>query len=322
MEAKTLPYVVVAAPTCRRPRMLGQLLDSFARLDPAEATVSFVIVDNAPEAPVKEVVDAWRQRTGLNVRYILERESGIPFARNRALDEAIALGADFLAFVDDDEFVDRSWLKVIVAHQRREGSDFVGGPVRLAPPEPGSPVGGLVFNGVRQRYIRKERKNARRRQAGRDGSVTIITNNWLADVAWMRRHDLRFDVALRYTGGSDTALYHKAKSLGATSSWCPEAIVYETVPPERMSLGYQLRRARDQAATSFLRKSADERRSVPVNVATAAGKVIFGGLLVLVSPLTAGRTLVDGVRLVGYGIGYGYAMAGGRSRHYEALQGE
>ena len=50
--------------------------------------------------------------------------------------------------------------------------------------------------------------------------------------------------------------------------------------------------------------------------------MIFGGLLVLVSPFTAGRTLVDGVRLVGYGLGYGYAMAGWRSRHYEALQGE
>jgi hypothetical protein len=49
--------------------------------------------------------------------------------------------------------------------------------------------------------------------------------------------------------------------------------------------------------------------------------VIFGGLLVLISPLTAGRTLVDGVRLVGYGLGYGYAMAGRRSRHYEVQQG-
>ncbi len=122
-------------------------------------------------------------------------------------------------------------------------------------------------------------------------------------------------------GGSDTALYHKAKSLGAKTSWCPDAIVYETVPPERMALGYQYRRARDQAATSFWRKGASERRSVPVNIATAGGKVIAGSFLVLVSPLMLGRTLVDGVRLVGYGLGYGYAMAGRRSRHYEVQQG-
>ena len=113
-----------------------------------------------------------------------------------------------------------------------------------------------------------------------------------------------------------------AKRLGATSSWCPEAIVYETVPKDRIGVGYQFRRARDQAATSFWRKAAKERRSLPVNIATAFGKTVLGGFLFLISPLTMGRTLVDGTRLVGYGLGYTLAMAGRRSRHYEVLQGE
>lgn len=302
--------------------MLGELLDSFATLKPLkDGSVTFLIVDNAPDAPVEAVVDAFRERSGVDVRYVLEHEPGIPFARNRALDEAAAVDADFVAFVDDDEFVDADWLVRLVAHQRREGSHLVGGPVRLAPQQGASFTDRLVEKGVRKRYERKEAKNEKRRRDGRDGNVTIITNNWLGDLAWMRSVGLRFDIALRYSGGSDTALYHKAKSLGARTSWCPDAIVYETIPPERMSLGYQYRRARDQAATSFWRKDASDRRSAPVNIATAGGKVIFGGFLVLVSPLTAGRTLVDGVRLVGYGLGYGYAMAGRRSRHYEVQQG-
>jgi glycosyltransferase involved in cell wall biosynthesis len=303
--------------------MLGQLLDSFATMKPpAAGRVSFLIVDNAPDAPVRDVVESFRKRAGLDVGYVLEHEQGIPFARNRALDEAAAMGADFVAFVDDDEFVDPDWLDRLAAHQRREGSQLVGGPVRLAPLAATGILDRMVERGVRRRYERKEEKNARRRDEGRDGGVTIITNNWLGDLDWMRRVGLRFDIALRYSGGSDTALYHKAKSLGAKTSWCPDAIVYETIPPERMSLGYQYRRARDQAATSFWRKGADERRSAPVNIATAGGKMIAGGFLVLVSPLTVGRTLVDGVRLVGYGVGYGFAMAGRRSRHYEVLQGE
>jgi hypothetical protein len=322
LDRKAAPHVVVSAPTCRRPRMLGQLLDSFATLHPLpEGSVTFLIVDNAPDAPVREVVEAFRARTGVDVRYVAEAEPGIPFARNRALDEAAAVDADLMVFVDDDEFVEPDWLVRLVAHQRREGSHLAGAPVRLAPQQDGGLFDRMVEKGVRKRYERKEAKNARRRSEGRDGGVTIITNNWIGDLAWMRRVGLRFDVALRYSGGSDTTLYHKAKSLGAKTTWCTDAIVYETIPPERMSLGYQYRRARDQAATSFWRKGADERRSVPVNVATAGGKVIFGGFLVLVSPLTAGRTLVDGVRLVGYGLGYGYAMAGRRSRHYEVQQG-
>jgi glycosyltransferase involved in cell wall biosynthesis len=322
MDPKASPHIVVAAPTCRRPKMLGDLLKSFVRMKPpAKGSVSFLIVDNAPDAPVADVVEAFRAETGIDLRYALEAEAGIPFARNRALDEAEAIGADFVAFVDDDEFVDPDWMVRLAAHQQARGSHLVGGPVRLAPQQNTTFVGRLVERGVRRRYERKEIKNARRQREGRDGSVTIITNNWLGDLAWMRKVGLRFDIALRYSGGSDTALYHKAKSLGAETSWCADAIVYETVPPERMSLGYQYRRARDQAATSFWRKDARERRSPIVNIATAAGKVILGGFLVAVSPLTLGRTLVDGVRLVGYGLGYGHAMAGRKSRHYEALQG-
>lgn len=323
MEAEALLHVVIAAATCRRPQMLGQLLSSFEGLRRSEdIRVTFLIVDNAPDAPVEALVSRWRERTGLAARYVLEREPGIPFARNRGLDEAIALDADLLAFIDDDELVDPEWLTAIVAHQRGRGSNLVGGPVRCLPPADPSLFQRLIFSGIRQRYERKEQKNARRLKKGTDGGVTIITNNWLGDVAWLRANDLRFDVRLRYSGGSDTALYHAAKRLGATSSWCPEAIVYETVPKQRISLVYQFRRARDQAATSFWRKAAHERRSLPVNIATASGKMILGTILVVISPLLLGRTLVDGVRLVGYGVGYLAALAGRRSRHYEALQGE
>ncbi len=302
--------------------MLGMLLESFAAMQPpGEGSVTFLIVDNAPDAPVREQVEAFAERTGIDVRYVLEPEAGIPFARNRALDAAEAIGADFVAFVDDDEYVAPDWLVRLAAHQRRVGAHLVGGPVRLAPDQASGFLDRVVERGVRRRYERKEEKNARRQREGRDGGVTIITNNWLGDLAWMRSVGLRFDIALRYSGGSDTALYHKAKSLGAKTAWAPDAVVYETVPADRMSVGYQYRRARDQAATSFWRKSAADRRSAPVNIATAGGKVIAGGFLVLISPLTAGRTLVDGVRLVGYGLGYGYAMAGRRSRHYEVQQG-
>src|SRR5688572_22834479 len=121
MEPKPAPHIVVAAPTCRRPRMLGQLLESFATMrPPAVGSVTFLIVDNAPDAPVREAVAAFRERSGVDVRYVLEPEAGIPFARNRALDEAAAVGADFVAFVDDDEFVDTEWLVRLAGHQRRD----------------------------------------------------------------------------------------------------------------------------------------------------------------------------------------------------------
>ena len=72
-------------------------------------------------------------------------------------------------------------------------------------------------------------------------------------------------------------------------------------------------------------------RRRPTTPSDPEGGAARGALLVatgqapqaqLVSPLTLGRTLVDGTRLVGYGVGYTLALAGRRSRHYEVLQGE
>ena len=323
MSVTTNLHVVVAAATCRRPRMLSGLLESYETLKlPDGVTVTFLVVDNAPDAPVSDVVESWARETGLDGRYVLEREPGIPFARNRAMDEARAMGAGFLAFVDDDEVVDVEWLTAIVRHQRETGSNLVGGPVRSMPPENASWFDRFLYNGVRQRYLRKETKNARKREQARDAEVTILTNNWYGELAWFAANQVRFDIGLRYSGGSDTALYHAAKTKGAKTSWCPEAVVSETVPHERLTLGYQFRRARDQAATSFWRKKAAERRSLPVNIATSAGKIAFGVVLVIVSPLTLGRTLVDGARMLGYGVGYAAALGGRKSRHYEALQGD
>lgn len=316
--------IAVSALTCRRPKMLGELLASFEALkSPAGVEVAILIVDNAPDAPVAAVVDAWRERTGRDVVYALEAEPGIPFARNRALDEAARIGAAFLAFVDDDEIVDPDWLVRLFAHLCREGAQIAGGPVRSAPPTGDlSRMERIVYAGIDARYRRKEQKNAARRKRGGDGGIAMITNNWLADIGWLARSGLRFDTALRYTGGSDTALYHAARARGAKTTWCTDAIVYETLPRERISLAYQFARARDQAATSMLRKQAADRRSLPSSLAAILGKFVVGTALLVAAPFTLGRTLVDAARSYGWGVGYAYALAGRKSRHYEALQGE
>ena len=63
MDHKPSPHIVVAAPTCRRPKMLGDLLESFARMEPpATGSVTFLIVDNGPDAPVADVVAAGYDR--------------------------------------------------------------------------------------------------------------------------------------------------------------------------------------------------------------------------------------------------------------------
>jgi hypothetical protein len=95
-----------------------------------------------------------------------------------------------------------------------------------------------------------------------------------------------------------------------------DAIVYETIPPELMSLGYQYRRPRPGRDELLAQDTSDRRRRAGQH-ATAGGR--SSAACSSWSRLTAGRTLVDGVRLVGYG--WLWLCHGGCSRHFEVQQG-
>ncbi len=48
--------------------------------------------------------------SGLPLTYVHEVRAGIPLARNAVLHAARNLNPDWIAFVDDDEVIDREWL--------------------------------------------------------------------------------------------------------------------------------------------------------------------------------------------------------------------
>jgi glycosyltransferase involved in cell wall biosynthesis len=80
--------------------MLAMLLDSLAKQIFCQ-TFEVIVVDNDPAGGGAEVVEAVRQRyPDLNIRYSVEPQKGISFARNTAA--SLATG-DFIAWIDDDE---------------------------------------------------------------------------------------------------------------------------------------------------------------------------------------------------------------------------
>lgn len=251
--------VVVAACTRRRPKMLERLLGSYAALEvPENVTPIFLVVENDETARSTEVIAAFQDKLPGPLHTVLETVPGIPMARNRGLVEAAALGADLVLYVDDDETVAPDWLTEIVAAWRGGTAELIGGPVRLT--EPQAPLSGpqkTVFDGMVKRFATKEARAVDRMKAGQADRVTVVTNNWLCDMRLVRDLGLRFDEALQFTGGSDTKFFRDARAKGVETGWAPAAIVYETVPPERLTLPYQYTRGRDQSATSFGQKVAE-----------------------------------------------------------------
>jgi glycosyltransferase involved in cell wall biosynthesis len=62
------------------------------------------------------------------LRYVVEPRRGLSFVRNRAISEARAARADFVAFLDDDEVATAPWLTELLRVQGRYAADVVTGP--------------------------------------------------------------------------------------------------------------------------------------------------------------------------------------------------
>ncbi|TRD23274.1 glycosyltransferase family A protein [Palleronia caenipelagi] len=313
--------LTVAACTRQRPQMVAALAESWGRMAlPDGVAVTCLLVENDTETRLHDLPQ--RLANGVTLRHVLEPEPGIPFARNRAAIGAVSDRADLLAFVDDDEVVAGDWLLRMIEGYRQSGAMLLGGPLRaLRPDSPLTTLQKALFRGVEKRYRRKEVRAARKADLRDTKGVTIVTNNWLADVRLFTEHGLSFDETMRHTGGTDAKFYAETRALGLPTAWVANAIVAEEIPPARLSLRYQFARGRDQAATHMARRLSER----PGSVWQAALLIPLRALalipLVVAVPLTGGSALTDLARSAGAVTGQITSLFGKRSRLYEDVTG-
>lgn len=232
--------VALCTITLHRPSGLRNLLKGLAALEEPDPPVALevVVVDNDPEGSARQIVMTASKAMRWPVRYEIEPRRGIPFARNRAV--ALAAGADFVVFIDDDEVPHYRWLAELVAVQRRTGADVVTGPVlpRFAAPPPAWAVRGRFYE--RRRFPTGQRLDYAR------------TSNVLISASILNAHAGPFDVRFGLTGGDDTHFFMRAWLEGARIVWADEAVVTETVPPSRVTVRWITARAFRRGSTLSL----------------------------------------------------------------------
>jgi len=317
--------VTVSALTRQRPNMLAELLRSFSEMVVPEGTdVRILIVENDVQDISRATVESLSPLpNGLVIDYVLETEPGIPFGRNRAAKEALAAGHDLLLFVDDDEVVAKDWLVRFVEGYRNSNAMLMGAPLRIAPPSSGlSRLERLMHRSLAARYERKENRASGRATLNATPGVTVVTNNWLGETQLFANYDLWFDENMRFTGGTDAKFHADARAKGLPTGWVSDAYVYETIPTDRLSFGYQFRRGRDQSNSYFHRKmekSPWARLSVVVGV---PAKLTGALLLTLALPFNEGRGLIDIARSLGWIAGHLSALFGRKSSLYTETTGD
>jgi succinoglycan biosynthesis protein ExoM len=220
---------------------LESLLRSVAGLQTECLSTWTIVVDNDAQGSAEAVVRPFFDRIP-GLVYEIEPERGISAVRNRLVAIAGRLGADYVAFVDDDEWVERTWLVDLVRTAVEYDVQAVGGPVL---PEYDDEIPEWIQNG---RFF-----NRKRYETGTSLRL-LSTSNLLLRREWLERLDGPFDRQFDLTGGGDSHMLARLHRLGARMVWCDQAAVHERVPSSRGNVRWILERRLRIGMTSARRE--------------------------------------------------------------------
>jgi glycosyltransferase involved in cell wall biosynthesis len=234
-------HISICICTFRRPEMLKKLLDNI-RTQRTDGLFSFsvVVVDNDKDESGAEVAHNAQLGAPFSIEYLLEPEQSISLARNRAVKNA---KGDFVAFIDDDEFPDDCWLLRLYTTLRDSRSDGVLGPIK--PHFDNAPPNWLVKSGILERKSYKTGELISNPNDTRTGNVLI-------EKGLFNEANGNFDPRYGRTGGGDVDFFNRLMLKGYRFVYCGEAVVYETVPPERQKRSYYTKRAFTRGMTTAM----------------------------------------------------------------------
>jgi hypothetical protein len=159
--------------------------------------------------------------------------NGVAAARNSALINKEP-SKDFYVFIDDDEFPSVGWLDALVLRAKSGNFVAVGGPVHPSFPKYHSKTYLNPF------YLHQVKLS--------NGKITsLATGNLLLSNRLFHSTNFLpyFDERLNFSGGEDTEFTQRMIKVFGDSAlgWSEEALVFESIPNERLRILWLLNRA-------------------------------------------------------------------------------
>ncbi len=303
--------LAVCACTYLRPGGLARLLGELATVErPQGVDVEVVIVDNDPAASGRPVVDRARSGFPVPLRYVHEPRRGIVAARNAAVADALAHGADAVAFLDDDEWPAPHWLNELVRVAEQTGAEVVTGSV-----EP-------VFDEEPPSWVRAGGFFERPHHP--DGALIHYarTSNALIGAGALAAHTPPFGDT-GSDGGEDTLFFHRAHVEGARIAWADGATVFESVPASRVDVRWLVLRQYRYGLTRSAVLRQLEGSPVRVLRRLALGLLtVLRGLALLLGAVRGGKAaVVRAAGIIALGAGLVLGLAGVGHDQYRRVHG-
>jgi len=258
---------------------------------PNDIQLSISVIDNDVQRSAEPIVEKSKNISPYILHYFCEPGRGIPLARNRALTESLAMHADWIAFIDDDEQAEKSWIQQLYSYicQHSEKTVVHG---RVIP----------VFPADAPKHIKELCSPNKVRPTGTRKSA-CATDNVLFPVSLVEPLGLRFDESSPFAGGTDTIFFTQASNNGIQIFECAEAIVYETIFAERLKMKWLLKRKYRSGITTSWRKQNAGCSSISLifpSLFKALLHCLVGGLLAIINlKLQRNKQLLKSARETG-----------------------
>jgi succinoglycan biosynthesis protein ExoM len=250
-----VPTVSICIATYKRPDGLKRLLESLRDATrPPEVSLEIVVVDNDPRT-AEPVTHAFREASAIQVRYGVQPEPNISLTRNASVESA---SGEFIWFIDDDEVAEQDCLLHLWKTIEEFHADVVFGQIApsFADETPDWIQEASTFN-------RPAVTTGQRSEAGRTGN-TLLRRSILDGI------DGPFDPDLGRSGGEDSQLFGKLRTMGFNLVDCAEAVVVESIPPSRATWTWMASRSR-RLGYLYARNSAGRGRFVMAVLYAKAG---------------------------------------------------
>jgi len=237
---------------CTRKRREGlrKLLHSFSEmLIPPGSNVRIIVVENDKEEVSEGIIEEFSSVTKFKLDYYLEPRQGIVYARNRSIKEAG--DCDFCCFTDDDQIVSTDWLAELLKCQHEFNSDGVAGPTKP------------YFTGKVPMYI----QNFHQPKTYQYGTIvdSAFTGCLLISKKYLDMLDGPFEIRLNFSGGEDSFLTKQITELGGVIRYNPDAIAFEIIPEDRVTVGFVIRRTFRTSNTRLIINSIKGKRFTKIS---------------------------------------------------------
>lgn len=232
-----LMKVSVCAATFKRPNLLRDLLESLNNLTFTRIPtpiLEVIIVDNDSTRSAEATVEAFKSSFQWPLKYVVETNSGVTYARNRCISEA-SKESEFIAMLDDDETATPQWLEELLISQQKFDAKVVSGPV-LAVYSAEQEVPTWIKAGEFYSFPRYE--------TGREMNVAFTGNVMFSTqlLQNLKEGESFFDHRFAHKGAEDVYLFSSLHKAGHKIVWADEAVLYEPIADQRLSLHWILNR--------------------------------------------------------------------------------